>query len=57
MLACLGADAGGDVLNINADIVANQLAAALGAGALVACTAVRGVLRDKDDPDARGSRA
>jgi len=50
VIACLGADAGGTTLNINADVVASQLAASLGAAALVACTAVGGVRRDKDDP-------
>ena len=53
VIACLGADASGVVLNINADVVASQLAAAVGAGALVACTAVGGVRRDKDDPATR----
>jgi acetylglutamate kinase len=53
VIACLGADASGQVLNINADVVASQLAAAVGAGALVACTAVGGVRRDKDDPATR----
>jgi acetylglutamate kinase len=53
VIACLGADPGGTVLNINADVVASQLAAAVRAGALVACTAVGGVRRDKDDPATR----
>jgi acetylglutamate kinase len=53
VIACLGADASGTVLNINADVVASQLAAAVGAAALVACTAVGGVRRDKDDPATR----
>ena len=53
VIACLGAGAGGEVLNINADVVASQLAAALGAAALIACTAVGGVRRDKDDPATR----
>jgi acetylglutamate kinase len=53
VIACLGADAGGTVLNINADVVASQLAGAVRAGALVACTAVGGVRRDKDDPATR----
>jgi len=56
VLACLGADAGGTVLNINADVVASQLAGAVRAGALVACTAVGGVRRDKDDPATRLAR-
>ena len=53
VIACLGADTAGVVLNINADVVASQLAAAVGAGVLVACTAVGGVRRDKDDPATR----
>ena len=56
VIACLGADTGGTVLNINADVVASQLAGAVRAGALVACTAVGGVRRDKDDPTTRLSR-
>jgi acetylglutamate kinase len=56
VIACLGADASGTVLNINADVVASQLAGAVGAGALVACTAVGGVRRDKDDPSTRLAR-
>jgi acetylglutamate kinase len=53
VVACLGADAAGTILNINADVVASQLAASVGAAALVACTAVGGVRRDKDDPATR----
>jgi acetylglutamate kinase len=53
VLACLGGTDDGQVLNINADVVASQLAAALRADALVACTAVGGVRRDKDDPSSR----
>ena len=53
VLACLGADDCGQVLNINADTVASQLAAALHARALVAVTAVGGVRRDKNDPSTR----
>jgi acetylglutamate kinase len=56
VIACLGADTSGVVLNINADVVASQLAAAVRAGALVACTAVGGVRRDKDDPATRVTR-
>src|SRR3954462_8671525 len=55
-VACLGADTAGTTLNINADVVASQLAAAVGAAALVACTAVGGVRRDRDDPATRISR-
>ena len=53
VIACLGADTSGAVLNINAGVVASQLAAAVRAAALVACTAVGGVRRDKDDPATR----
>jgi acetylglutamate kinase len=56
VIACLGADTSGQVLNINADVVASQLAGAARAGALVACTAVGGVRRDKDDPATRLAR-
>jgi len=56
VVACLGAGPAGETLNINADVVASQLAEALGASALVACTAVGGVRRDKDDPATRLSR-
>lgn len=53
VLACLGADAGGQVLNINADIIANQLAQAIGADHLVLVTGAPGVLRDMADPSSR----
>jgi acetylglutamate kinase len=53
VLSCLGATHGGDVLNINADIVANQLFAALGAEHLVLVTGAPGVLRDRSDPGSR----
>jgi acetylglutamate kinase len=53
VVACLGASAAGDVFNINADAVANRLAVALDARALVLVTDVPGVLRDIDDPASR----
>jgi acetylglutamate kinase len=56
VIACLAADEAGGALNINADVVASQLAAALKADALVACTAVGGVRKDKDDPASRLAR-
>ena len=56
VVACLGADQGGQVLNINADIVANQLAQTLGAHHLVLVTGVPGVLRDVADPASRIAR-
>ncbi|MES1205590.1 MAG: acetylglutamate kinase [Pseudomonadota bacterium] len=56
VLACLGIDPAGVVLNINADVVASQLAGAVGAAALVAVTAVGGVRSDRNDPATRLSR-
>jgi acetylglutamate kinase len=53
VLACLGADAQGNVYNINADIVANQTAIRLDARALVLVSDVPGVLRDVADPSSR----
>ena len=60
VVACLGlaepepsTSWGGQALNINADVVASQLAAAVRARALVAVTQVGGVRRDKDDPTTR----
>jgi acetylglutamate kinase len=53
VLACLGADASGGVYNINADLVGNQLAAALGARRLFLVTSTPGVLRDVNDPASR----
>jgi acetylglutamate kinase len=60
VLSCLGlgemgegADAPSAVLNLNADLAACQLAAALQAEALVAVTAVGGVRRDVADPHSR----
>jgi acetylglutamate kinase len=55
-IACLGGEDSGAVLNINADVVASQLAGALKADALVACTAVGGVRKNKDDPASRLAR-
>ncbi len=56
VVACLGADAEGAIFNINADIVANKLAACLDARALVLVTDVPGVLRDVKDPGSRIGR-
>lgn len=53
VLACLAADRAGNVYNINADIVANQAAKALGADHLVLVTGTPGVLRDVNDPSSR----
>jgi acetylglutamate kinase len=52
-IACLGADAEGGIYNINADMVGNQLAAALKAERLFLVTSTPGVLRDVNDPSSR----
>lgn len=56
VLACLGADPAGRVFNINADTVANRVAVALDARALVLVSDVPGVLRDVADPSSRIAR-
>ncbi len=53
VVACLGHDEGGNIYNINADIVANQLAIALSADALLLVTSTPGVLADVKDPQSR----
>ena len=53
VIACLGADAEGGIYNINADMVGNQLAAALKAERLFLVTSAPGVLRDINDPSSR----
>ncbi len=53
VLACLGCDAEGNVFNINADTVANRVAVALDAKALVLVTDVPGVMGDLKDPASR----
>jgi acetylglutamate kinase len=53
VIACLGADEQGHVYNINADIVANKVAIATGAKALMLVSDVVGVLRDVSDPGSR----
>jgi acetylglutamate kinase len=53
VVACLGADEAGNVYNINADIVANQLAIKLDARALLLVTDVPGVMKDIKDPSSR----
>lgn len=53
VLACLGADAEGRLLNINADAVAHQLARSMSADHLVLVTGTPGVLRDIEDPATR----
>jgi acetylglutamate kinase len=53
VVACLGCDDQGQMLNINGDTVASQLAGALRADALVLVTSTPGVLRDVKDPGSR----
>jgi len=53
VVACLAADENGQVLNVNADIVANQVASALEASALFLITSTPGVMRDVKDPSSR----
>ena len=50
VIAPIGADAGGETLNINADHFAGRVAGPLGARKLVLLTDVRGVLVDRSDP-------
>ena len=53
VLGSLGADASGNVFNINADTVAVQVARALSARKLLLVSNVPGVLADKNDPSTR----
>ncbi len=53
VLACLAADARGQLLNVNADIVANQVGSRLKVDHLVLVTGAPGVLRDVADPTSR----
>jgi acetylglutamate kinase len=53
VIACLGADGAGQVYNINADIVANKIAADIKAEGLILISDVPGVLRDVKDPSTR----
>jgi acetylglutamate kinase len=51
VVASLGADARGNILNINADNVALEMAVDLKADKFLNMTQVPGVMRDLDDPD------
>ncbi len=51
VISSIGADTDGQSYNINADTVAGELAAALGACKLVTLSDVRGLLADPADPD------
>lgn len=50
VLSSVAADDNGQAYNINADTVAGELAAALGAEKLMLLTDTPGILQDKDDP-------
>jgi len=56
VLACIGGDEQGRAFNINADMVASQLAAKLPAERLLMITGTSGVLRDVKDPSSRIAR-
>jgi len=51
VIASLGADEKGNILNINADVIAGEIAKSLKADKLITMSNVRGVLRDPNDPD------
>jgi len=51
VIAPIGADEDGDSLNLNADVVAAELASSLGAEKLILLTDVPGVLENPDDED------
>lgn len=57
VVACLGADADGGVLNINADSVAEAIARALKAEKLVVVTDTEGILNDVGNPSSLVSYA
>jgi len=51
VISTVGCDKEGNVYNINADTAAARIAGTLGAESLIMMTDIRGVLRDKDDPE------
>lgn len=51
VVTSVAADQTGQPYNINADTVAGELAAALGAEKLILLTDVAGILKDRDDPN------
>jgi acetylglutamate kinase len=56
VIASLGSDADGNILNINADTVAAAIAKDLRASKLLILTSVPGLLRDRSDPSTLVSR-
>lgn len=51
IIATIGGGEDGEVFNINADIAAARIAAALGAEKLILMTDIRGLLQDKEDEE------
>lgn len=51
VISTVGCDKDGHVYNINADTVASRLAGELKAVSLISMTDIRGILRDKEDPE------
>ena len=51
VVSTVGVDGDGNVYNINADTAAARIAGELKAEALISMTDIRGLLRDKDDPE------
>ncbi|MBR3692246.1 MAG: acetylglutamate kinase [Clostridia bacterium] len=51
VISTVGVDGEGNVYNINADTAAARIAGELQAEALISMTDIRGLLRDKDDPE------
>lgn len=51
VISTVGYDSEGNVYNINADTVASRVAGELKAVSLISMTDIRGILRDKNDPD------
>lgn len=51
VISTVGYDSDGNVYNINADTVASRVAGELKAVSLISMTDIRGILRDKNDPD------
>lgn len=51
VISTVGCDKDGNVYNINADTAAARIAGVLGAESMISMTDIRGLLRDKDNPD------
>lgn len=51
VISTVGCDKDGHVYNINADTVASRLAGELKAVSLISMTDIRGILKDKEDPE------